>query len=122
MRTFSMPKKTNRLQNTSSSCTATNSTHYGVSFAAKRGEAHAVVADEHGLPEHLERHLHPPERRAHLHPLHRALHLLKHPPRALHAFGEPRLVALVLSLPPSCQHRPPHRHPPLPRPDDLGGP
>src|SRR2546430_12256027 len=42
-----------------------------------------LVADEHGLPEHLERHLHPPERRAHLHPLHRALHLLKHLPRDL---------------------------------------
>src|SRR2546430_2490315 len=43
----------------------------------------ARVLDVHGdvpevLLEHLQRHLHPPERRAHLYPLHGALHLPEH--------------------------------------------
>src|SRR5438128_2371318 len=51
-----------------------------------------------GLPEHLQRHLHPPERCAHLDALHRPLHLLEHLARDRDALGERRLFALVLRL------------------------
>src|SRR2546428_5715274 len=61
--------------------------------------------------EHLQRHLHPPERRAHLDPLHRALHLLEHLARDRDALGERRLFSLLLRLPHPGEHRLRHRHP-----------
>src|SRR6184192_2296578 len=57
------------------------------------------------LPEHLQRPLHPPERRAHLHALHASLHLLEHLAGDLHPFGERRFFSLFLRLAHPGQHR-----------------
>src|SRR6266513_1223736 len=63
------------------------------------------------LPEHLQRHLYPPERCTHLNPLHVPLHEGEHLAGDLHALGERRFLPLLRRLPHPHQHRLRHRHP-----------